>query len=414
MEFKMREKKLPQNLLITVILLFSTIALNAQNSDVSLLLGSWKSRTDWGSMTLIFHSSSELEFDGEFANYSLLPGVIRFQEDYGYIDYPYTLQGDILIISFPEGYQLQFQRIGPKSQIATSPNQPSPSKSPQTVPSLSESQNKELAASEVGDPQWGFAFKPPAGWKYQKSAQGILLGHDTIAGMIIVFPHTYSNLQAIQTGMMEGVQEEEVVMYPSGQLRQIGSSILSGEYQGMWQGQQARGRGIGTLSPHGGGAIIVAVTTSDKYGDQLSNPAQEIAQTMRYFQVDNSDLIRHFAGYWWHYSGTSAISHEKLIHFAPDGTYRDKKEDAADVSNLDQYGNVQNQYLGNFQNKGYGRWTPRGNKYEGVIIVIQPDGSSFEIEYKVKPSSPQKFGDYYFNGTLYGYITEEQLRMMNY
>jgi len=410
----MRVKESKRNLLVTIIFFLSTIFLHAQSSDVSLLLGSWESRTEWGSMMLIFHSANQLEFDGEWANYSLVPGVIRIEEDYGYIDYPYTLQGDILIISFPEGYQLQFQRTGQRNQIETSPNQPAPQKSPQTVSPQNGNQSKKLAAGEIGDPQWGFAFKPPAGWKYQKSTQGILLGHDTVPGIIIVFPHTYNNPHAVQTGMMEGLQEEGIVMYPAGQLQQIKSGAISGEYQGIWQGQQARGLGVGTLSPNGGGAIIVAVTTSEKYGDQLSNPAQEIAQNIRYFQVDNSDLTRHFVGYWWHYSGTSAISHEKLIHLAPDGTYRDKREDAADVSNVDQYGNVQNQYLGNFQDRGYGRWTVRGNKYEGVIIVTRSDGSSFEIEYKVKPSSPQKFGDYYFNGIPYGYMTKEQLRMMDY
>ncbi len=399
---------------ILLILLSLLTMLYGQNADVSSLLGTWESRSELGVISLIFHNANQLEFDGEWTNYTLVSGAIRITEDYEYLDYPYTLEGDMLTISFPEGYQLQFQRTGQRNRTPESPNVPSPQKPAQTSPPQNAVQAKELSAGEIGDPQWGFAFKPPAGWKHQKSTQGALLGHDTVAGMIIVFPHTYNNLQAVQTAMMEGLQEEEITMYPAGQLQQIESGIFSGEYQGMWQGQQARGRGIGTLSPHGGGAMIVAVTTADKYGDQLSNPALEIAQSMRYFQVDNSDLIRHFAGYWWHYSGTSAISHEKLIHFAPDGTYRDKREDATDVSNLDQYGNVQNQYLGNSQNRGYGRWTVRGSKYEGVITVTQPDGSTLDIEYKVKPSSPQQFGSYYYNGILYHSMTEEKLRMMGY
>jgi hypothetical protein len=101
--------------------------------------------------------------------------------------------------------------------------------------------------------------------------------------------------------------------------------------------------------------MILAVSTTDKFGSQQSDPAKQIARAIRYFQVDVSDLTRHFAGYWWYYSGTSAISHEKLIRLAPDGTYRDRREDAADVSNYDQEGNLSNQYLGNLQNRGYGR-----------------------------------------------------------
>jgi hypothetical protein len=400
-------------------LIFLSSIVYTQNTETEFLLGSWVSNGELGTLYLVFYSDTELEFDGEYASYTRLPGILRISDEYGSVDYPYNLHGNNLIISFPEGYQLQFQRV--EASHPSLPNE-APEISPQkSVPSLPSSEiappvtaSAQLSGKEIGDPQWGFAFQPPAGWKYQQSAQGVLLGHDQIAGMIVVFPHTYGSVQAIQQAMTEGLQEEGIMMYPSGQLNTMGQNAITGEYQGTWQGVQARGTGFGTLSPYGGGAMILAVTTPDKFGKQLSDPANQIAQNMRFFAVDASALMQHFAGYWWYYSGTSAISHEKLIHLAPDGTYRDKREDAADVSNLDQYGNVNNQYLGNSQGRSSGRWTPRGNKYEGIIIVTRADGSSFEIEYRVKPSNPQKFGSYYFNGTLYNYATEDQLRMMNY
>ncbi len=409
-------------LIISIFLFLSTINIAfGQSTDMKSLLGSWRSNSEMGSLSLIFHSSSQLEFDGEMANYTLSQGAIRVFEDYGYIDYPYSLQGDNLIISFPEGYQLEFTRISRSPSASSTPDIPIETQLPQSSQTQHVDQTKpsttssfSLSEGEVGDPQWGFAFRPPAGWKYKKSGEGILLGHDTVPGMIIIFPHTYVSLQAVQTAMMEGLQEEGVIMTPASQLSSLGTSALTGEYQGIWQGQQAKGRGIGTLSPQGGGAMIIAVTTTDKYGPQLSGPAEQIAKEMRYFPVDASNLMRHFAGYWWYYSGTSAISHEQLIYLGADGTYREKREDAADVSNLDQYGNVVNQYLGNFQDRGSGRWTARGNKYEGVISVTRADGSSFDIEYRVKPSQNQRFGDYYFNGTLYHYATEEDLKLMDY
>ena len=53
-------------------------------------------------------------------------------------------------------------------------------------------------------------------------------------------------------------------------------------------------------------------------------------------------------------------------------------------------------------------------KHEGVLIDTRADGSRFEIEFRVKPSTPQKFGSYYFNGTLDNDTTARQLRIMNY
>jgi hypothetical protein len=125
-------------------------------------------------------------------------------------------------------------------------------------------------------------------------------------------------------------------------------------------------------------------------------------------------MMKHFAGYWWHYSGSSSISHEDLIYLAPDGTYRNRSENTADITNYDQYGDVSSQYLGNFQDRSQGQWTVKGNKYKGVIIVTWADGSTYNINYEVKPSKNQRFGDYYFNGTLYCYVREEDLHELGY
>jgi hypothetical protein len=344
--------------------------------------------------------------------------------DQGAVFFEATPQGDMLdfvmiepgennMPDYNKARQVLFakQRGGMKPGAKPKPSTP-PDSAAQTGPKTGSP--SAPSKGEVGNPQWGFAFSPPKGWKYKHTDEGVLLGHDTVPGMIVVFPHTSASLQEVKTSMEEGLIEEGITMNLVGQLRRLGSNAFSGEYQGMWEGQQARGRGFGTCSPYGGGAMIVAVTTPDKYGPKLSGPAEQITRGMRYFKVEVSDLMKHFAGYWWYYSGTSSLSHENIIHLAPDGSYRDRREDSADVSNLDQYGNVTSQYLGNAQDRNRGRWMVRGTKFEGVIHVTRSDGSSFDLEYRVKPSNNQKFGEYYFNGKLYHWVTLEKLQMMGY
>ncbi len=270
------------------------------------------------------------------------------------------------------------------------------------------------ATGELGHPQWGFAFRPPGRWQHRMLPRGVLLGHGSIAGAIIVLPHTAASLQEVQAEMLKGINQGNTRMSLVGPLRRLGSNALEGDYQGFWEGQPARGRGIGTFSPYSGGAMIVAVTTPEKFGRRLSDAARAIARGLRYFKVDVADLVKHFAGYWWRYSGTSALSHETLIYLGPDGTFRDRHEDAANLANRDRAGNVTSQYLGQSQGKGRGRWTVRGTKEQGVILVRRADGSSMEIAYRVKPSRPQKYGAYYFNGRLYHWVTPKQLRDIGY
>jgi hypothetical protein len=83
------------------------------SSDASKLLGKWVGRTDIGQAVLEFRSATQLLFEGEAASYRLLPGIIRVQDEEGTADYRYTFRGTVLVVSFPEGFQIEFTRVGP-------------------------------------------------------------------------------------------------------------------------------------------------------------------------------------------------------------------------------------------------------------------------------------------------------------
>jgi hypothetical protein len=75
------------------------------------LKGSWECNTGQGVIRLEFLSPTVLSFDGEQAAYQLMNGALRMNTDYGQFDYPFNLEKDDLVISFPEGYQLLFKRV---------------------------------------------------------------------------------------------------------------------------------------------------------------------------------------------------------------------------------------------------------------------------------------------------------------
>jgi hypothetical protein len=118
-----------------------------------------------------------------------------------------------------------------------------------------------LAAQIAADPAWGFSFTPPAGWKMQKDSNGAILGHDTIAGLIMVFPHTAASLSELRTQMLKGLNEQAFQLSLTADPKQFGKNALSAECSGFANGQAVAGRTLGALSPYGGGAIVIAITT---------------------------------------------------------------------------------------------------------------------------------------------------------
>ncbi len=76
------------------------------------LMGSWQYNGPESSIELLFQSGNILVFDGEAIAYSLVKGAIRIEEEGEIVDYPYHLKDQMLVITFPDGCQLPFVRVG--------------------------------------------------------------------------------------------------------------------------------------------------------------------------------------------------------------------------------------------------------------------------------------------------------------
>lgn len=386
------------------LVLFSILPSLASNP----LLGCWQCRTQAGAVLLEFRSENLLLFAGEPARYLLVPGALRVEEAYGLVDYPYQLSGDRLLILFPDGQRVQCTRSSapsaPAPGISSAPSVPPPNPTAPPPSSPNQAQNSpSVLQGEAGDPTWGFAFKPPGGWKYRQDHTGVLLGHDTVAGMILVFPHEIDNPQALARQMREGIVEQGARLLPSGDLSPMGGSLIQGGYSGIFQGEQVQALGIGTLSPHGGGAYVLALTTPEKFGREISQAAESIAQGIRYFKPDTSRLVKIFAGRWASYSGSSGGGTLRNYTFHPNGVF----EDASETSYSGEYssegwGTPDSSYGAVGSSSQRARWTVRGGERRGQIHIRYPNGNEDYLEYQVHVERGQTYWrEYLFNGRLF-------------
>jgi hypothetical protein len=65
-----------------------TVAASKQSkASGGTLVGTWQCTGNFGIVPLVFESQNRVVFDGDPANYCLVPGAIRVQEDEGPMDY---------------------------------------------------------------------------------------------------------------------------------------------------------------------------------------------------------------------------------------------------------------------------------------------------------------------------------------
>jgi len=252
-----------------------------------------------------------------------------------------------------------------------------------------------IGENEVGDPAWGIKFDLPQGWVSQQNMQGAIVGHNTIPGMVLVIPHLSENLQQMQGEMQQGVNEGGSQLMPDGGLQQISQNVLAGDFSGVADGTQVKARSFGIFSPNGGGAYVIALSTPDKFGKELLSAAESMVQSVQYFKVDVGDLVQHFAGNWSHFTSNTST----WICFCADGTYSEQYESSYS-SDFNNSGGAD--WMAASQDSDRGRWTVRGNKDSGTIIVKLANGNEIYYEYQVHIERGQKYyREYRFNGNLY-------------
>ena len=293
---------------------------------------------------------------------------------------------------FENAKELTFSRQGstPKAERPTEvePVENEKPSAPTAKPSAA------ATGSDVSDPNWGFSFTLPKGWKQQKTAEGAVIGHDTIAGMILLLPHSLRNLDEVRAQMEEGLQDEEGQLVPAGAIRSTGENLLTGEYTGVYQGAQVKSTGFGTLSPHGGGAYLIAVATPERFSSRLSSAAKTIAQSMRYNKAAAGATPSYFVGTWVNMTKNT----ETRMTFRADGTFSEYGE--ASYSN----GAGSDEAWGAAgSSSSSGRWTARGTREQGVLTITYQNGESRDVQYRVHVEGGETYwNEYYFAGDLYG------------
>jgi len=293
---------------------------------------------------------------------------------------------------FENAKELTFSRQGSKPKTEeppeVEPEESEESPAPAAKPSAAAS------GSEVSDPSWGFSFTLPKGWKQRKTSEGAVIGHDTIAGMILLLPHTLRSLDDVRAQMVEGLQDEEGQLAPAGAIKSLGENLLTGEYTGIYQGEQVKATAFGTLSPHGGGAYLIAMSTPEKFGSGLSSAGKTIAKSMRYKKAAASAVPSYFVGTWV----STTKNTETRMTFRPDGTFSEYGEASysGGAGTDEAWGTANN-------NSSSGRWTARGTREQGVIAITYQNGSQRDIQYQVHVEGGETYwSEYYFAGDLYG------------
>jgi hypothetical protein len=201
-----------------------------------------------------------------------------------------TLQGPALAFT-TSGTTYDLRRSGGQQADPAMPSNPLGGEAPAVAQRVAQG-----PGGAINDPYMGVSFDPPQGWKYEKRQAIYVMGHMTVPGMIIVMPHSYNSAQEVMASANEPLYQGE-----DGQLmltrapQAVSQNMLVSDFGGVLGGQQAQGRLICMLSPHGGGVLILAGAAAGSYTQQHASLAEGVARSMRFSRPQESPEAQQWA-----------------------------------------------------------------------------------------------------------------------
>jgi hypothetical protein len=109
----------------------------------------------------------------------------------------------------------------------------------------------------------------------------------------VIIPHDFEELGEMAEAAREGIEDEEsgTNLRLSSLIRHWGRNGISGEFKGVFQSQPATAYGIGLMSPHGGGVIVLAAVEPESYSNVYPKLVQAVASSIVFIKVEAGNSL---------------------------------------------------------------------------------------------------------------------------
>ena len=267
----------------------------------------------------------------------------------------------------------------------------------------------------IREAAFGVEFTAPDGWQYQRNEIGYIMGHNSMAGVIIVTTLPYKTIEEIRQGAYEGVQEEGgTVLQISGEPRAFGNNGLSANYVGTMNREKVKAYSVGLISPYGGpGLSCMIITTPERFGAEHVAALESLARSVKFFKPEIPDVVKQWDNWFKtpggcrlkymkvststsYSSGYAGGSSEETIDLCPNGTFGFSS--SSDYSMSIDAGSA----YPSSGDGGEGKWELQFNGANPVLILNFNDGRvmEFEITYINRET--------YLNGARYFVLFNEE------
>jgi hypothetical protein len=357
----------------------------AQTRVEPKLVGEWEARVANSPLKVVLQveSSGRCSLDDESGSCQAQGGILIYRSSAGEQSrYAYRFQGDQLIVTGGDIIEpLTFRRLGTPGTGERS----EPDARPPLTPA-----DRGRAPGYMHE-GLGVGFDVPPTWKVTDRNSVLLMGSDAEAGLIVIRLVRGTSTAALLSDYEEGLTEEGLRLMPSSPALEFAAGRnrgVSGELAGVAaEGPQVKARVVAVMSPFGDAAVVLGMTTAEKYV-QLRPRVDALAASVSFLKPREQPGNRAIAGqyYFFYSSSVGSYSRDDTLNLCANGMFNRGGEQSA--SQAGQWGAAS-------QSGAAGKWSAEGTDYQGVITLNYSNGRSAQVRYQRSGS------DIVFDGRKY-------------
>ncbi|MCW5518630.1 hypothetical protein J1N09_02180 [Aureitalea sp. L0-47] len=145
------------------------------------------------------------------------------------------------------------------------------------------------AQQKIDLPDFGLSFTIPEGWTGGEQDDYIVLGHQSIPGLMVLSENSSADAKSLKQLAMQGLRDSGIDFQPKEEFNLISDSRVEGIYEGNFNGSQATAYAIGLINGYGKGMNIMVITETSVYSEQHQNEARKLANSVKFYQAKDSD-----------------------------------------------------------------------------------------------------------------------------
>lgn len=202
-------------------------------------------------------------------------------------------------------------------------------------------------SGHVSYEKFGLEFDIPAGWIAREGEGMLIMGHNSIPGMLVMTTHSFT-MSELKNEAAKGIQDANgTQLYLASGLVDLSENAVGGHFSGTIEWTSAKAYIIGIENPTGGrGISIMAATNSDSYNDTYESIAKSIYKSLEFKKTDRSAELKEWENFlknsrltymnssysssYGDDAGYGGYSSERMIHLCEQGHF--KYGSSSDVS----------------------------------------------------------------------------------